>query len=327
MNLACHFAVGTGLETADFDTVLESRVTRNCPNAAPQPPECAFIYRLLKNFVALRILPPYPSRMIEAGKTYLVMGLLDSNSIAYAVGKGIEELGGKAVFTVQSERMKKIFFDRSKTLPQEEKDAIDFRFCDITVEDEVKALFETIGPIAGVVHSIAYANPKTCLGEEFHTDAIDDILTGFHISAVSLATVAKYAQPTMPDGGALVAMSFAAMQAYPYYNWMGVNKAALEAVVRGLARRHGKDRIRVNAVSAGPLLTKAAGAIPGFEELGHTWERMAPIHWDPTNSVRDVADGVLYLLGNRSRKVTGQVLYVDGGANVMGGEMLPHETT
>jgi len=263
--------------------------------------------------------------MIEKDKTYIVMGLLDSNSIAYAVGKGIEARGGKVIFTVQSERMKKIFLDRSKELSQEEKDCLDIKFCDITVEEEVKILFDELPEIAGVVHSIAYANPKTCLGEEFHTDAIDDLKMGFHISAVSLATVAKYAQPKMTEGGSIVALTFASQVAFAYYNWMSVNKAALEAVVRGLARRHGKDQIRVNAISAGPLLTKAAGAIPGFEELGKTWGRMSPLNWDPTNARDDVADAVLFMIGNMSKMVSGQTLYVDGGASIIGGEMLPHE--
>ena len=189
--------------------------------------------------------------MIEAGKTYVVMGLLDPDSIAYAVGKGIEALGGEVVFTMQNERMRRIFMGRTKKITEEEKAALPIRYADVTVDEEVKTLFDGIGPIAGVVHSIAFSNPKTCLGPDFHTDAIDDVLAGFHISAASLATVAKHAQPHMAGGGGIVALSFGAMLAYPYYNWMGVNKAALEAVVRGLARRHGRDLVRVNAVSAG----------------------------------------------------------------------------
>jgi enoyl-[acyl-carrier protein] reductase I len=263
--------------------------------------------------------------MIQRDATYVVMGLLDSDSIAYAIGKAIGEGGGKVIFTVQSARMKKIFFDRNKALDQEVKDALDIRFCDITQDEEIEALFADIGPIAGVVHSIAYANPKTCLGPEFHTDAYDDLKTGFHISAVSLASVTRYAVPNMPDGGAVVALSFASEIAFAYYNWMHVNKAALEATVRGLARRHGRDYVRVNAISAGPLSTKAAGAIPGFKELGNTWERMAPIPWNPETDKEEVANAALFLIGPCSRKISGQVLYVDGGASIVGGELLPHE--
>lgn len=264
--------------------------------------------------------------MLEAGKTYVVMGLLDQESIAYAIGKAIERSGGNVIYTVQSERMKKIFLDRSKKMSQEEKDALKVEFCDITVDEEVKACFDKIGPIAGVVHSIAYANPKTCLGEEFHTDATDDILSGFHISAVSLATVAKHAYRHMEDGGSIVCLSFAALLAFPYYNWMAVNKAALEAVVRGLARRHGRDNVRVNAVSAGPLLTKAAGSIPGFSELGKTWAQMSPLTWEAGEEEKEaVADTALFMLSPLARKITGQVVYVDGGASIVGGELLDFE--
>jgi len=263
--------------------------------------------------------------MINKDKPYVVMGLLDSDSIAYAIGKTIEAHGGKTIFTVQSERMKKIFLDRSKKLSQEEKDALDIKYCDITIEEEVKALFEDIGPIAGVVHSIAFSNPKTSLGEEFHTEAIADLTLGFHISAASLATVLRYAQPQMVDGGGVIGLTFSSHLAWPCYNWMGVNKAALEAVVRALARRHGKDNIWINALSAGPLSTKAAGSIPGFQQLGDTWTKISPIGWDPTQETQAVADAALFLLSSYARKITGQTIHVDGGASIIGGEIQNYE--
>jgi enoyl ACP reductase len=263
--------------------------------------------------------------MIEQGKTYIVMGLLDSDSIAYRIGKTIESLGGKVIFTVQSERMKRIFIDRNKKMSDEEKASLDIQFCDVTIEEEVKELFGNLGPIAGVVHSIAFVNPKTCLGEEFHTNAFEDLKNGFHISAVSLATVTQYAVPKMENGGAVVALTFASEVAFAYYNWMGVNKAALEAVVRGLSRRHGRDLVRVNAVSAGPLATKAATSIPGFGELGKAWDKISPMPWDPTAEIQNVADVAVFMVGNRSQKVSGQTIYVDGGASITGGELLDYE--
>jgi len=263
--------------------------------------------------------------MIEKGKTYVVMGLLDSDSIAYAIGQTIEQFGGKVIYSVQNERMKKIFFDRSKKLDDEEKAKLDIRFCDVTVDDEVKAFFDNVGDISGLVHSIAFANPKTCLGEEFHTDAYDDLKAGFHISSVSLATVVQHAQGHMPDGGGVVAMTFESRLAFPYYNWMGVNKAALEAVVRALARRHGRSAIRVNAVSAGPVMTKAAKAIPHFDFISRTWQNVSPLPWDVYREKQEVANGVVFLLGPYSRKITGQILHVDGGASIVGGELLPQE--
>ena len=97
--------------------------------------------------------------MIDTTYPYVIMGLLDKHSIAYAIGQTIEREGGKVIYTVQSERMKKIFFDRSKDLTQEEKDALDIKFCDILNDQEVIDLFADLGPIAGVVHSIAFAKP------------------------------------------------------------------------------------------------------------------------------------------------------------------------
>ena len=264
--------------------------------------------------------------MVEAGKTYVVMGLLDQDSIAYAIGKCIERHGGKVVFTVQNERMKKLFLDSKRSkLTDEEKAALDVRFCDITIEEEVEALFKELNPVAGLVHSIAYANPKTCLGEEFHTSAVEDIKLAHHISCVSLATVARFAQPAMPDGGAIVAMTFDGFHVFPFYNWMGVQKAALEALVRALARRHGRDRVRVNAVSAGPLSTMAATKIPGFAEMADVWNHSSPIPWDPVADKQAVAEAATFLVGPYSRKITGQVLKVDGGASVVGGPLLDHE--
>lgn len=264
--------------------------------------------------------------MIKKGGTYVVMGLLNTDSIAYATGRMIESLGGKVIYTVQNERMKKIFFDRGCTdISQEEKDAMDIRYCEVTVEEEVRNLFNAIGNIDGVVHSIAFANPKTCLGTHMYTNAYEDIKQGFHISCASLATVAQFAQEHMPKGGSVVSLSFASQVAFAYYNWMGVNKAALEALVRALAREYGREHVRVNAVSAGPLATKAAKSIPHFAHLASTWRKVSPLPWDVVNDKQEVANAVVFLLGEYSKKITGQTVYVDGGASAMGGELLAYE--
>lgn len=263
--------------------------------------------------------------MIEQGKTYLVMGLLDNDSIAYAIGSSIVAHGGKVIYTLQNDRMKKIFFDRSKKLTPEQKAGMDIRLCDVTIEAEVQTLFEGIGELAGLVHSIAFANPTTCLGADFHTNAYNDLSQAFQISCVSLATVTRFAFPKMVNGGGVVALSFESRRAFPYYNWMGVNKAALEATVRALARRHGRDLIRVNAVSAGPVMTKAAKAIPHFGLLADIWDKCSPLPWDPAEEKQEVANAALFLLGPYSKKITGQVIHVDGGASITGGAMLPEE--
>jgi len=192
------------------------------------------------------------------------------------------------------------------------------------------------------VHSIAFANPRTLLGEEFHTDAIDDIKLSHHISCVSLATVLRHAQANLSGGGSVVALTFDTTRVYPFYNWMGVQKAALEALVRALARRHGRDNIRVNTVSAGPLDTKAASKIPGFGGMGpldtkaaskipgfggmtELWSQSSPLPWDTTRDKQAVANAVAFLLGPYSGKITGHTLVVDGGASIIAGQLHPFE--
>jgi enoyl-[acyl-carrier protein] reductase I len=238
----------------------------------------------------------------------------------------IQELGGNVVYTAQNERMKKIFFDRGcPELTQAHKDAMCIKYCDVTIENEVRNLFRDLGEVSGVVHSIAYANPKTCLGSHVYTNAFEDIKQAFGISCASLATVSQFAQEHMPKGGSIVTLSFASQVAFPFYNWMGVNKAALEALVRALAREYGREHVRVNAVSAGPLTTKAAKSIPHFACLNQTWKKMSPLPWDPIKDKQEVANAVVFLRGEYARKITGQTLYVDGGASVVGGELLRHE--
>ena len=264
--------------------------------------------------------------MIEVGKTYVVMGLLDADSIAYAIGRTIQAFGGEVIYTVQNERMKKIFLDGSRNaMSKEEREALNIRFCDVTIQEEVQALFTELDCVGGVVHSIAFANPKTCLGEEFHTDAVDDVMLSHHISCVSLATVTRFAQPAMPDGGAVVALSFDSEHVFPFYNWMGIQKSALESLVRALARRHGRDLVRINAVSAGPLATKAASKIPGFGQMSEVWDRTSPLPWDARAAKEDVAQAAVFLLGRYSRKITGQVLKVDGGASIIRGHLMDFE--
>ena len=254
------------------------------------------------------------------------MGLLNRDSIAWKVGELIEELGGHVIYTVLNERMKKIFLDRDfKKVDPEKLEKLDIRFCDVTIEEEVKDLFDSIDNLGGVVHSIAYADPKTLLGAEIHTNDFEGLKNSYHISCASLSTVVQYAQPKMEGGGSVVAMTFQSDIAFPGYNWMGVNKAALEALTRALARRQGKNLIRVNAVSAGPVATMAGTKIPGFAQLAELWETSSPLPWDPVAAKEDVAGTVVYLLGQYSKMISGQTIFVDGGASSVGGFLLDYE--
>ena len=142
--------------------------------------------------------------MIEQGKTYLVMGLLDPNSIAYFIGRTIERFGGKVIYSVQNEIVKKRYLSASKVLTAEEKESLDLRFCDVSDEAQIEALFAGLGPLAGVVHSIAYANPKTCMGTEFHTKSMADVLKSYQISCAPHSPPSvNLPRPTSITGAAL----------------------------------------------------------------------------------------------------------------------------
>jgi enoyl-[acyl-carrier protein] reductase I len=145
-----------------------------------------------------------------------------------------------------------------------------------------------------------------------------DVLTAFEISAASLAFVAGAAREKFTRGGSIVALSFDSQNVYPNYNWMGVCKAALEACARYLARDLGAIGVRVNSLSAGPQKTMAATHIPGFNRISDEWPGRSPIGWDLDNDRHAVADSAVYLLSDLSKRVTGELLHVDGGFHCVG---------
>jgi enoyl-[acyl-carrier protein] reductase I len=147
----------------------------------------------------------------------------------------------------------------------------------------------------------------------------EDVAVALQTSAFSFKAVAAGLLPLMKaaGGGSVVGLDFDARFAWPVYDWMGVSKAALEAVSRYLARDLGPHGVRVNLVSAGPLGTLAARGIPGFEDLATAWERQAPLGWD-TEDTGPVAGAVCFLLSDLARAITGEILHVDGGFHAMG---------
>ncbi len=257
--------------------------------------------------------------MLLAGKRILCMGLLDTRSVAWVVGQKAAAAGAEVIYAVQNERFRDVLLRRS--FKQEGLDVDDYRIlpCDVTRDEEITALFDRLEePLDGLVHSIAYANPQTCLAETLFDAPRADVLQAFEISAASLAFVAGAARRRMTRGGSIIGLTFDSEHVYPSYNWMGVCKAALEGVARYLARDLGPSGIRVNCLSAGPMRTMAATKIPGFDAINQAWPARSPIGWDVVEDRHAVGDSALYLLSDLSRRVTGEVLHVDGGFHSVG---------
>ncbi|MDY6811502.1 MAG: NADH-dependent enoyl-ACP reductase InhA [Actinomycetota bacterium] len=260
------------------------------------------------------------------GKTVLITGIITDASIAFHAAAMAQEQGAKVIITGIPERLRLI--DRiAKRLPQEVPPAIGL---DITSEDDLAALAGRISEhapegIDGVMHSIAFA-PRTLMGPDakpFLEGPGPDAAKAFEISAWSYASLARAVLPVMNEGGSIVGMDFDPRTALPYYNWMGVAKAALESVNRYVAREVGTaKRIRSNLVAAGPIKTLAAKAIAGtatddakqLNMLNTYWDGASPIGWDVEDPTV-VAKSVCALMSDWLPGTTGSIVYVDGGAS------------
>ncbi len=192
---------------------------------------------------------------------------------------------------------------------------------DVTDDDHLAALpdaiREHVDGLDGVVHSIAFGNPETLLGGRFLDGPWPDVAQAVQVSAYSLKSLSVACAPLMTDGGSVVGLTFDATVAWPAYDWMGVAKAGLESTSRYLARDLGPQGIRVNLVSAGPLKTLAAKAIPGFEQLEEMWSERSPLGWDNTDQ-GPTAMAVCALLSDFFPATTGEIVHVDGGFHAMG---------
>jgi meromycolic acid enoyl-[acyl-carrier-protein] reductase len=253
---------------------------------------------------------------ILEGKRILVAGVTMDSSIGFAVARVAQEQGATVLVSNFGRALgitKRIVGRLPEPAPVIELDVTDPDHLQ-RLPDQVR---EHVDGLDGVVHSIAYGNPETLLGGKFLQGPWDDVAQAVQVSAYSLASLTTACLPLMEGGGSVVGMTFDASVAWPAYDWMGVAKAGLESCSRYLARDLGPRGIRVNLVSAGPLKTLAAKAIPGFEELESMWSDRSPLGWDEKDTL-PTAKSVVGLLSDFFPATTGEIVHVDGGYHAMG---------
>lgn len=255
------------------------------------------------------------SASLMSGKRGLVMGIANNRSIAWGIAKAAADQGAELAFTYQGDAIKK----RVEPLAAEAgvKHVLP---CDVADDASVDAVFETLkeswGALDFVVHAIAYSNKEELDGRYVDTTA-DNFTKTLLISCYSFTAIARRAEKLMANGGSLLTLTYyGAEKVMPHYNVMGVAKAALEASVRYLAEDLGRQKIRVNAISAGPIKTLAASGIADFRYILKWNEYNSPLR--RTVSIEDVGGAGLYLLSDLSRGVTGEVHHVDAGYHVVG---------
>jgi len=250
------------------------------------------------------------------GKRVLITGVSTKQSIAFAIASEAQEAGAEVVLT-SFDRMRPVAERTAMCLPA----PAEVLELDLTDEGQLARVADELrerwGGLDGVVHAVAYAPPEAMSGELCSTP-VESACGTFNVSTVSLVRLASALRELMRGNDAsLVSLSFESSVAWPSYDWMGVSKAALEAASRYLARDLGGDGIRVNSVSAGPVLTVAASRIPAFAAIADSYERRAPLGWDRSDA-RPVAGAACFLLSGWSRGMTGQTLHVDGGCRAVG---------
>ncbi|HYU24661.1 MAG TPA: enoyl-ACP reductase [Thermoanaerobaculia bacterium] len=251
------------------------------------------------------------------GKTGIIFGVANKRSIAWAIAQALAGEGMRLAFTYQGERLKESVEALTSTM----SDAL-LLPCDVTVDSEIDAVFAEVGGKFGrldaLVHSVAFA-PREDLENDFFKTSRDGYKTAHDISAYSLVGLTRAALPLFEKsgGGAVLAMTyFGAVKAIEGYNVMGVAKASLEASVRYLAANLGPKNVRVNAISAGPVNTLAARGIKGFTGMLKHYAEKAPLRRNV--ELEEIGNSALFLLSPMSSAITGEVLYVDCGYNIVG---------
>jgi enoyl-[acyl-carrier protein] reductase I len=254
------------------------------------------------------------SKLLE-GKLALVLGIANKWSLAYAIAQAFSKHGATLALTYLGERQREAIEELSRDL-----DTAAILPCDVTKDEDLAALTESLRalnrPLHAVMHSLAFAN-KEDLTRPFLETSRSGFLLAHDVSAYSLVAVARATAPLMTEGGSLSTLTYlGSTRVVPNYNVMGVAKAALESTMRYLASEMGPRGIRVNAISAGPVKTVSARAIKDFSSILDTIADRAPLrrNTDPA----EVADAALFLASDLGRGVTGNILFVDAGMQVMG---------
>ena len=251
-----------------------------------------------------------------AGKTGIVFGVANKRSIAWAIAQAWAKEGAKLAFTYQGERVKENVEELAGTFGADTL----ILPCDVTKDEDIASVFKAVGEKFGkldlLLHSVAFA-PKAALEGRFVDTTRDAYLVAHNVSAYSLVALARAAEPLMTNGGSIIGMSyFGAEKVVPHYNVMGVAKASLEASTRYLAYDLGPKKIRVNCISAGPVNTLAARGISGFGEMIKVYEQRSPLTRNVTND--ELGATGTFLASDGAAAITGQVIYVDCGYQIMG---------
>lgn len=251
-----------------------------------------------------------------AGKIGVVFGVANKRSIAWAIAKAWAAAGAKLIFNYQGERIK----ENVEDLVSEFGAETPLWQCDVSRDEEIAGFFEKVrGQTERVdllLHSVAFA-PKEALEGDFVSTSREAFRTAHDISAYSLVALAREAAPLMANGGSIVAMSYyGSEKVVPHYNVMGVAKASLEASTRYLAYDLGKKKIRVNCISAGPMNTLAARGISGFTAMLKHYQERAPL--GRSCDASELGATGVFLASDGAASITGQVIYVDGGYQIMG---------
>ena len=252
---------------------------------------------------------------LMAGKRGLIMGLANDKSIAWGIARALSGAGAKLAFSYQGDALKK----RVEPLA-EQLDSDIVLPCDVGDEASLDALFASLGErwdnLDFVVHAIGFSD-KNELRDRYVDTSRGNFATTMDISVYSFTAVCRHAEKMMSGGGSALTLTYyGAERVMPHYNVMGVAKAALEASVRYLAEDLGKDGIRVNAISAGPIKTLAASGIGDFRYIMKWNEYNSPLRRNVT--IEDVGRSALYLLSDLGSGTTGEVLHVDAGYHIVG---------